>query len=96
MLNWRQACLWLVGVTLLLSGCVPANFDPTFGIGAGWRAAKVENGIIDATTVCPPLVEYEQEFLDEAADEIETLPTTSSLIRLMTDYATLRALIREC
>ena len=60
------------------------------------RAAAVEDRIVETTTICPPLVEYDPDFLAQAADEISALPETSKLIRLAHDYGTLRAMIRQC
>lgn len=96
MISWKQVCLWLVGATLLLSGCAPGNFDPTFGVWPGLRTTAVEDHIVEATTICPPLVEYDAEFLAQAADEISALAESSKLIRLVHDYGTLRAMLRQC
>ena len=64
--------------------------------GQDLRAAAVEDRIVETTTICPPLVEYDPDFLAQAADEISALPETSKLIRLAHDYGTLRAMIRQC
>ena len=96
MISWKPVCLSLVGATLLLSGCAPGSFDPTFDVWPGLRAAAVEDRIVETTTICPPLVEYDPDFLAQAADEISALPETSKLIRLAHDYGTLRAMIRQC
>ena len=62
MISWKPVCLSLVGATLLLSGCAPGSFDPTFGVWPGLRAAAVEDRIVETTTICPPLVEYDPDF----------------------------------
>ena len=75
---------------------MPGNFDPTFGAWSGYRAAAVESGIVETTTVCPPLVDYDRDFLAQASDELSDLPETSYLVRMVHDYGTLREMIRAC
>ena len=46
--------------------------------------------------ICPPVVEYPAEFLDRAADEINSLPADSAIERMIGDYSVMRAQSRAC
>jgi hypothetical protein len=46
-------------------------------------------------TVCPPVVAYDQAFLDRAADELGMLPTGSAIEQMLADYAVTRAQLRR-
>jgi len=48
------------------------------------------------TVVCLPVVPYDQAILDRAADELETLPTDAAVVRMLSDYAVMRAQARAC
>ena len=47
-------------------------------------------------SVCPHPVAYSREFLSRAADELDKLPADSAIGRMMADYGTERAMLREC
>lgn len=47
-------------------------------------------------TTCPPLVEYDQAFMDRLATEIDGLPSDSAMVRVVVDYRRLRDLTRAC
>lgn len=53
-------------------------------------------GVPAVDVVCPPVVEYDAEFRERAAVEIESLPAGSAVLRLVEDYAALRAAARAC
>ncbi|MDO5606103.1 MAG: hypothetical protein Q4G25_13175 [Paracoccus sp. (in: a-proteobacteria)] len=46
--------------------------------------------------VCPPVVAYDQVVRDRAAVELEALPEDAALVRMMVDYAVMRAQARAC
>ncbi|MGM0583731.1 MAG: hypothetical protein ACQEUZ_03665 [Pseudomonadota bacterium] len=46
--------------------------------------------------MCPPVVEYDRAFLARAADEVETLPEGSAVVRMLSDYAVMREQARAC
>jgi hypothetical protein len=45
---------------------------------------------------CPEVRLYSQDFLERAADELETLPENSASARLVGDYKTARDEMRKC
>ena len=45
---------------------------------------------------CPPVVEYTAEEQARAADEVETLPESAVIVRMLSDYAVLRDQARAC
>ena len=45
---------------------------------------------------CPPLIEYEEEYRNKLADEVQELPSGSLIPEALTDYVELRGLIRVC
>lgn len=45
---------------------------------------------------CPPIVEYDAAYLNEAADAWAELPPDSPLDRMLVDYRQLRAVLRAC
>ena len=47
-------------------------------------------------TVCPPIKEYDAEFLQSAARDMERLPGGSPVAQLVVDYRQLRDVIRAC
>ena len=47
-------------------------------------------------TVCPPFVRYDAAFESAAADELAAMPDGSKVVRLVTDYGQLRAVLRAC
>ena len=47
-------------------------------------------------TVCPPVVAYEQAFLERAAEELGMLPTGSAIEQMLGDYSVMRAQARAC
>lgn len=47
-------------------------------------------------TICPPLKEYDQAFLSEAARELRSLGDSSPVAQLVVDYRQLRDVIRAC
>lgn len=46
--------------------------------------------------VCPPVVEYSQEFQARAAEEVELLPEGSAIAEMLGDYAVMREQARAC
>ncbi len=46
--------------------------------------------------ICPRVVEYSDEVLSRAADEVEALPENSVLVVLLSDYGVTRARARVC
>jgi len=49
-----------------------------------------------SVTVCPPVVEYDQGFLERAAEEVEMLPRASAIEQMLQDYAVAREQGRVC
>ena len=49
-----------------------------------------------ATTVCPPVVEYNAELQASTAADLETLPDGSAVVVLLSDYAVMRDQARAC
>ena len=47
-------------------------------------------------TPCPPVVEYSAADQARAAAEVEALPESAVLVRMMSDYAVLRDQARAC
>lgn len=45
---------------------------------------------------CPPVVEYSTAEQTRAAAEVEALPESAVLVRMMSDYAVLRDQARAC
>lgn len=46
---------------------------------------------------CPPIVSYSEDFNEELADELQSLPSESDKIpEALADYALLRDTIRNC
>ncbi len=45
---------------------------------------------------CPPVVEYEREFLASAADELDSLPAGSAIEQMLADYQVMRDQARAC
>ena len=45
---------------------------------------------------CPSLVEYDAEFRERAASEIEQLPEHSPIVAMLSDYAAMREQARAC
>lgn len=48
------------------------------------------------TNVCPPIEVYSKEFNKELAAEIEALPDSSLIPRVVSDYISLRDQIKTC
>lgn len=48
------------------------------------------------TVACPPLVQYDQTFMSQLADELTAAPTSSAMARAIVDYRQLRDIIRAC
>lgn len=45
---------------------------------------------------CPVLVNYSSSFEKQAAQEIQALPPSANIIKMLEDYATLRQEVRDC
>jgi len=45
---------------------------------------------------CPVVVEYEQNLLNRAADELWLLPADSAIDQMLRDFAVMRAQARSC
>jgi len=50
----------------------------------------------DASTACPPIVEYSTSDQTRAAIELEALPDGARVVRMLSDYAVLRDQARTC
>lgn len=50
----------------------------------------------DAQAICPPVVEYSAAHQARAADEIDSLPESAVVVRMLNDYAVLRDQARGC
>lgn len=48
------------------------------------------------SSVCPPVVAYDQALRERAAAELEALPEDAVLVGMMADYAVMRAQARAC
>lgn len=48
------------------------------------------------TNVCPPIEVYSKEFNKELAAEIEALPDSSLIPRVLSDYISLRDQLKTC
>ena len=53
-------------------------------------------GSSEAQAPCPPLVEYSASDQVRAADEVEALPESPMVVRMLGDYAVLRDQARAC
>jgi len=55
-------------------------------------------GSSDGRTVgaCPPVVEYQREFQERAAQELTLLPDGSAVVEMLSDYAVMRDQARAC
>jgi hypothetical protein len=49
-----------------------------------------------AVSICPPVVDYSEEFQARAADELGLLPEGSAVIEMLSDYAVMREQARAC
>lgn len=45
---------------------------------------------------CPPIVPYDQQFLDRAAEELAALPANSAIDQMLRDYVVMRDQARAC
>jgi len=63
----------------------------TISLGACATASSERPGI-----ACVPVPEYRQELLDRAADEVERLTEGAAVVRMLEDYAAMRALGKLC
>lgn len=50
----------------------------------------------DARAPCPPVVDYPAADQARAADEVEALPESAVIVRMLGDYAVLRDQARAC
>ena len=50
----------------------------------------------DGQGACPPVVEYSAADQARAADEVEALPESAVIVRMLSDYAVLRDQARAC
>ena len=60
-----------------------------------WLSACAMGGS-EARAPCPPLVEYTITDQARAASEVESLPNSAMIIRMLGDYAVLRDQTRAC
>jgi len=66
-------------------------------VGVTISLAACATAISERTGVaCVPVPEYRLEFLDRAADDVERLPDGSAVVRMLEDYAGMRAQGRAC
>ena len=71
----------LLAATTLLAACATGDSRP---------------GVPGVVQGCPSPVEYAAEFRERAASEIERLPDDSAIVRLLSDYMSLRQQARSC
>lgn len=45
---------------------------------------------------CPPVVEYNREFQERAAEDLASLPDDAAIAEMMSDYAVMREQSRAC
>lgn len=50
----------------------------------------------DAHAACPPVVDYTASDQARAADELEVLPESVVIVRMLTDYTVMREQARSC
>lgn len=50
----------------------------------------------EAVAPCPPVVEYSDADQARAADEVEALPQSAIVVRMLSDYAVMREQARAC
>ena len=81
MLRMKRLKSWLsiALIAMLLSGCVTVASEQKVSI----------------RTQCPALTKYNVAVLQKAAEELDTLPTNSSLAQLLNDYSKLRDICRQ-
>jgi hypothetical protein len=60
-----------------------------------WLSACAMGGS-NAQVPCPPVVEYSAADLARAADEVELLNESVTVVRMLSDYAVLRDQARVC
>jgi len=60
-----------------------------------WLSACAMDGS-DTRAPCPPVVEYSAADLTRAAVEVEALPESAVIVRMLGDYAVLRDQARAC
>lgn len=46
--------------------------------------------------MCPPVVEYSEDFQESAAEELTLLPEASAIVEMLSDYALMREQARGC
>lgn len=52
--------------------------------------------VFEQNVLCPPAVEYDQEFLNRAAADLDHLPSGSPLVDMLADYSVLRRQVALC
>ena len=52
--------------------------------------------VFEQNVLCPPAVEYDQPFLNRAADELDLLPAGSAIEYMLADYSVLRRQVALC
>ena len=60
-----------------------------------WLSACAMGGS-EVVVPCPPVVEYSLADQARAAYEVETLPESAVVVRMLSDYAVLRDQARAC
>ncbi len=53
-------------------------------------------GGFESSAPCPPLVEYSMTDQASAAAEVEALPESAVVVRMLSDYAVMRDQLRIC
>ncbi|MBL8686699.1 MAG: hypothetical protein JNK86_04455 [Alphaproteobacteria bacterium] len=48
------------------------------------------------TSICPPIQVYSNEFNNQLANEVKKLPDNSLILRVLSDYISLRDQLRVC
>lgn len=51
---------------------------------------------VSDTTTCPPIVQYDDAFNKQLADELENVPADSATMRAIEDYIRERDQLRKC
>jgi hypothetical protein len=66
------------------------------GIGACAGPERPTTTASAASSGCPPVRSYSDEFRKRAVAELDLLPSNSAVEEMLTDYAVLRQQVRAC
>ena len=76
------------------SGCSMRRVIVLVGVTISLGACATGNS--ERGVACVPVPEWRQELLDRAADEVVRLPEGAAVVRMLEDYAVMRAQARAC